>query len=99
MSVGGPHRSAIALIALVLAVSAVAAPAGAGPRPAARSRAAVGGAVSRAHIPHRPSRPIGRRAASDCSGSRPIPIMVRFDVIRSRAMREGSPACGRPVRV
>ena len=79
MSVGGPHRSAIALIALVLAVSAVPAPAGAGPRPVARPRTAVGGAVAWAESP------TARLARSDprllrLRGSRPIPVMVRFDV-------------------
>ena len=79
MSVGGPHRSAIALIALVLAVSAAAAPAGAGPRPAAPPRASVGSAVASA------TSPTARLARSDAAllrlrGSRPIPVMVRFDV-------------------
>ncbi len=79
MSVGGPHRSAIAFIALVLAVSAVAAPAGAGPRPAAPPRAPVGSAVAPA------TSPTARLARSDprllrLHGSRPIPVMVRFDV-------------------
>ena len=79
MSVGGPHRSAIALIALVLAVSAVAAPAGAGPRPSAPPRASVGSAVASA------TSPTARLARSDAAllrlrGSRPIPVMVRFDV-------------------
>ncbi len=79
MSVGGPNRSAIALIALVLAVSAVAAPAGAGPRPAARPRATAGRAVASA------TSPTARLARSDpgllrLHGSRLIPIMVRYDV-------------------
>ena len=79
MSVGGPHRSAIALIALVLAVSAVSAPAGAGPRPVARHRAAVEGAAASA------GSSTARLARSDpkllrLRGNRPVPIMVRFDV-------------------
>lgn len=79
MSVGGPHRSAIALIALVLAVSAVVAPAGAGPRPSAAPQASVGSAVASA------ASPTARLARSDVGllrlrGSRPIPVMVRFDV-------------------
>ena len=75
MSVGGPHRSAIALIALVLAVSVVASPAGARPRPTALPRAALETVRS-------PLSPTARLARSDpgllrLRGSRPIPVMVR----------------------
>jgi subtilisin family serine protease len=79
VSVGGPHRSAIALIALVVAVSAVDAPADAGPRPATHPPAAMREAIDSA------ASPTARLARSDRAllrlrGNRPIPIMVRFDV-------------------
>ena len=79
MSVGGAHWSAIALIALLVGVSAAAAPAGAGPIPSSPTRAPVGGAVASV------TSPTAGLARSDAAllrlrGSRPIPVMVRFDV-------------------